>query len=65
MKCPNCNKDMEKGFLSCWAWAILPKYVRWYREYSVTKGIKDEIQLGDNLESFICKKCKTVITKYK
>ena len=67
MKCPDCNCDMEKGFLqggNMMTWVRKPHILTMYPK-------KGEVMVGRNpmnavsVTAFICKDCKKIIVDYK
>ena len=73
MKCPQCNKEMEKGYLAFYEPLIISRIV-WQKKkpgYIRFKAPKDSVKIikpplfgkGDS-EGYICKACKCVCFNY-
>jgi len=66
MKCPECDKEMEKGFITSSGFApgpIINKKLFWYKDKGLLSQ-KEKVNLGNNLETFICEKCKVILAQY-
>ena len=70
MKCPYCNKDMEKGYIKS------GQRVLWSRDKEIGMATEDDIKLyknsfvnmmfnGNTADSFYCPECKIIITPVK
>jgi len=66
MKCQKCNEEMEKGFMSSSGFApgpVINKKIFWYSKKGIISP-KDKLELGNDLETFLCKNCKVLLSKY-
>ena len=67
MNCPNCKKEMEKGFLqggNMMTWVRKPHILTLYPK-------KGEVMVGRNVmnavsvTAYICKSCKKIVVDYE
>jgi len=57
---------MKKGFLSSSGFApgpVVNKKIFWYSKKGIL-GAKDKLTLGNDLEAFMCGKCRTIVMNY-
>jgi hypothetical protein len=67
MKCPKCEKEMEKGTWIMWQTLELPLFLHlaWCKKIGFFKcEEKASIMDGHSKEAFICKKCKVTCAEY-